>query len=102
MIERTKELEEAYKKLKNEILERKKAEEYSNRSKQNLRNIIDSASELIVSFDMNNRISLWNKSAEKIIENGGKNVVNETCRICQILIKRGVFPLACESCPSEE
>jgi len=63
--ERTKELQKSNEKLKNEIFERIKAEEYSNRAKQNLRNIIDSASELIISFDMNNRISIWNKKAEK-------------------------------------
>jgi hypothetical protein len=39
------------------------------------------------------------KSAELIINNGTDNVVPETCRICKILIKKGVFPLACESCP---
>jgi PAS domain S-box-containing protein len=64
--ERTKELINANKKLKEEILERKKAEEYTERAKQNLRNVIDSASELIISFDMNNRISTWNKTAEEI------------------------------------
>ena len=39
------------------------------------------------------------KSAELIINNGTDTVVPETCRICKILIKKGVFPLACESCP---
>ncbi len=42
-----------------------------------------------------------NRSAERIIENGGSTVVPETCRICRILIERGLFPIACESCPSE-
>ncbi|UCH72219.1 MAG: PAS domain-containing protein, partial [Thermoplasmatales archaeon] len=64
--ERTQELVEANKKLKEEINERKKAEAYIERAKENLRNVIDSASELIISFDMNNRISTWNKSAEII------------------------------------
>ena len=64
--DRTAELIEANKKLKDEIIERKKAESYIERTKENLRNVIDSASELIVSFDMNNRISIWNKSAENI------------------------------------
>jgi len=64
--ERTRELEESNKKLKNEINERKKADLYLERTKENLRNVIDSASELIISFDMNNRISIWNKTAENI------------------------------------
>ena len=62
--ERTKELIEANKKLKDEIIERKKAELYIERAKENLRNVIDSATELIISFDMNNRVSIWNKTAE--------------------------------------
>jgi PAS domain S-box-containing protein len=63
---RTAELVAANKKLKDEIIERKKAEIYIERAKENLRNVIDSASELIISFDMNNRISTWNKTAENI------------------------------------
>ncbi len=40
------------------------------------------------------------KSAERIIKNEGANVVvPETCRICKILISRGIFPFSCESCP---
>jgi len=64
--ERTIELIDANKKLKDEISERKKAEIYLERTKENLRNIIDSASELIISFDMNNRIATWNKTVENI------------------------------------
>ena len=43
-----------------------------------------------------------NKSAEIIINNGGSSVVPETCRICKILISRGVFPLTCDSCSNDE
>lgn len=64
--ERTAELIDANKKLKDEIIERKKAESYIERAKENLRNVIDSATELIISFDMNNRVSIWNKTAEII------------------------------------
>jgi len=63
---RAKDLESTIEKFKEEIIECKKAEEYTNRTKQNLRNIIDSASEVIISFDTNNRVSIWNKTAEKI------------------------------------
>jgi PAS domain S-box-containing protein len=64
--ERTAELININKKLKDEIIERKKAELYIERTKENLRNVIDSASEIIISFDMNNRVAIWNKTAENI------------------------------------
>jgi len=64
--QRTKELEKAYKNLKDEIIERKKAEEYTSRAKKHLRDVIDSTSELILAFDMNNRVTIWNKRAEII------------------------------------
>jgi PAS domain S-box-containing protein len=64
--ERTSELLNLNKKLKDEIAERKKAEAYNIRTKENLRNVIDSASEIIISFDVNNRISIWNKTAENV------------------------------------
>jgi len=75
---RTKQLESINGKLKDEIIERKKAEEYSNRTRQNLRNIIDSAGEAIISFDMNNRISIWNKTIEKITGYQQIEVVNRS------------------------
>jgi len=43
-----------------------------------------------------------NKSAERIIQSEAVIVVSETCRICKILISKGVFPLICDSCSSEE
>ncbi len=43
-----------------------------------------------------------NKSAERIIQSEVVIVVSETCRICKILISKGVFPLICDSCSSEE
>ncbi|TFG21776.1 MAG: PAS domain S-box protein, partial [Promethearchaeota archaeon] len=64
--ERTKEITKTNRKLLDEINERKKAEKYILQTKQHLRNIIDSASELIISFDMNNRVSTWNKTVEKL------------------------------------
>jgi PAS domain S-box-containing protein len=64
--ERTAELIQKNKELNDEIIERKKAELYTERTKENLRNVIDSASELIISFDMNKRISIWNKTAENM------------------------------------
>ena len=63
--ERSKELYESNKKLKEEIQERQKQELFIARNKDYLRTIIDSASELILSFDMNHRLSTWNRTAEE-------------------------------------
>jgi predicted transcriptional regulator len=38
------------------------------------------------------------KSAENIIKQDDGAVVPETCRICKILISKGVFPFICDSC----
>jgi len=98
--ERTQELVDANKKLKDEIIERKKAESYIERTKENLRNVIDSASELIISFDMNNRISTWNKTCEIItgykqievlnrsvgkleVFNNTDNIIEKIKRVCE-------------------
>jgi len=78
--ERTKDLETIIEKLREEIIECKKAEEYTNRTKQNLRNIIDSASEIIISFDMNSLVSIWNKTAEKITGYKQIEVLNRSVR----------------------
>ncbi len=43
-----------------------------------------------------------NNSAERIIQSERVIVVSETCRICRILISKGVFPFTCDSCSSEE
>jgi predicted transcriptional regulator len=40
-----------------------------------------------------------NESAKIIIQQEDGAVVSETCRICKILIKKGVFPFQCSSCP---
>ena len=49
-----------------DITERKKAEEEIIRTREYLQNIIDSASEIIISFDTNNRVTTWNNTAEFI------------------------------------
>jgi len=75
---RTVELELANKKLKEEIDERKKTEDYLERTKQNLRNVIDSATEFIVSFDTMNRVSIWNKTAENLTHYKQIDVINRS------------------------
>ncbi len=39
-----------------------------------------------------------NKSAEVIIQRDGEAVISETCRICKIIMAKGIFPLACTAC----
>ncbi len=41
-------------------------------------------------------------SAKVIIENGPANVVQETCRICKIMRKSGIFSFYCDACSPEE
>jgi len=43
-----------------------------------------------------------NRSAERIIQQEDGAVVSETCRICKILMAKGIFPIACVSCSDEE
>ncbi|GAG05214.1 unnamed protein product, partial [marine sediment metagenome] len=45
------------------------------RTKNYLQNIIDSASEIVVSFDKDNKVSTWNKQAEYITGFKQKNIV---------------------------
>jgi len=49
-----------------DITERRRVEEEIIRTKEDLQNIIDSASEVIISFDANNRVTTWNNTAEFI------------------------------------
>jgi len=48
------------------ITKRKKAEQEIIRTKEHLKSVIDSASEIIVSIDLDNKISTWNKTVEFI------------------------------------
>jgi len=75
--ERTSELTQANKQLQREISIRRRAEEDSNKTKDNLQNIIDSASEVIISVDENNKINLWNKTAELLTNYKKKEVVGK-------------------------
>ena len=42
------------------------------------------------------------RSAERIIQQEDGTVISETCRICRIIMAKGIFPLACTICPAEE
>ena len=43
-----------------------------------------------------------NLSAERILNNPGDAVVQETCRICRLFIAKGIFTDACSSCPPDD
>ena len=73
-------VEERTKKIHQENLEKRKAEEYLKQSKEYMKNIIDSASEIIISFDMNNRVTSWNKTAENITGYKSIEVLNRSIR----------------------
>jgi len=72
----TAQLEVTNKQLRGEIEERHKAETHALEMKEHLQNVIDSASEVIISIDANKRITTWNKTAEMITGYKQKDVLN--------------------------
>jgi len=73
-----KELEKTNMKLRDGIEERKKLEKQVYEEKEYLQNVINSASELIIAIDKNNRINTWNKSAEQLTGYKQKEVHNRS------------------------
>ena len=76
---RTAELTKFNEQLQQEIASRWRAEKEANKARENLQNIINSASEVIIAIDGNNRVTLWNRTAEILTgysrsEVSGKNV----------------------------
>jgi PAS domain S-box-containing protein len=72
----TAQLETVNKQLRGEIEERHKAEIQALEMKEHLQNVIDSASEVIISIDANKRVSTWNKTAEMTTGYKQKDVLN--------------------------
>lgn len=75
---RTAQLDVTTKSLTSETKERKKAEDETIKTKEYLENIINSASEIIFSFDSNNRVNTWNKTAELLTGYAEKEVMNRS------------------------
>ena len=78
LIQSHKELEKTNKTLLDEISERRKLEKQVFEEKEYLQNVIDSATEIIIAVDKNNRINTWNKSAEQITGYKQKDVINRS------------------------
>jgi PAS domain S-box-containing protein len=76
--DRTTQLDVTTKSLTSETKERKKAEDETVKTKDYLENIIDSASEIIFSFDSNNRLNIWNKTAELLTGYKEKEITNRS------------------------
>ncbi len=72
------ELEDINKKLKKEVDERKKLEGEAVEAKKYLQNVINSASEIMISVDANNRVTFWNETAEEVTGYKKDDVINRT------------------------
>lgn len=68
-----------------DIAEHKRAEEEIIQTKKHLQNIINSTSEAIISFDKDNRVSIWNKTAEFVTRYKQREVIGKP------ITKLGVF-----------
>jgi len=64
--ERTAELARANEELESEIIERRKIEEELRESEEKYRNLFDNANDAVITIDLNDRITSWNRSAERI------------------------------------
>jgi len=60
-----------------DFTERKRTEEEIIQLKENLQNIINSATDIIISFDKDNKVSTWNKQAEYITGFKQKKVIGK-------------------------
>ncbi len=70
--------------LSSEMIERKKAQDEILTTKDYLQNIIDSAPEVIISFDTKNRVLTWNKNAEQLTGYSSKEVLNRPANKLQV------------------
>ncbi len=71
-------LEKSNELLRSEIIEREKAQTDALKSKEYLRDVIDSATELVISFDNTHRITMWSRAAQAITGFSEKDVLNRS------------------------
>jgi PAS domain S-box-containing protein len=77
---RTADLTKANEKLLQEVTNRRIAEDEANKIKENLQNIIDSAAEVIISIGKDNKLILWNKTAELITGYRKAEIIGKTLK----------------------
>jgi len=82
-------LEESNERLRSEIIERKKAQTDALQSKEYLRNVIDSATELVVSFDSTHRITMWSRAAQALTGFTEKDVLNRSVEKLSVFADAG-------------
>jgi len=75
-----------YRGVDRDVTKRKLAEGDIKRIKEYLQSIINSASELIIAFDTNNRVTTWNKTAELITEYKQREVLGRKISYLNIFV----------------
>jgi len=76
-----------YRGVDRDITKRKLAEENIKRTKEYLQNVINSASEFIISFDINSKVITWNKTAELITGYEQREVIGISINHLDIFVK---------------
>jgi PAS domain S-box-containing protein len=71
-------LEESNVLLRSEISERERAQNDALQSREYLRNVIDSATELVISLDGAHRITMWSRAAQSLTGFSEKDVLNRS------------------------
>ncbi len=75
--------------LRSEIVEREKAQTDALQSKEYLRNVIDSATELVISFDSAHRITMWSRAAQALTGFSEKDVLNRSVEKLSVFADAG-------------
>jgi len=78
-----------YRGVDRDITKRKLAEGDIRRTKEYLQKIINSASEIIISFDTSNRVTTWNKTAEQITGYKQREVLGRKISYLSIFVNSG-------------
>ncbi len=89
--DRTSKLLSANKKLKREIKNREKAKETIKKLKDNLENIINSASEVIISIDKDFMVQTWNKRVESLTGYKAKEIIGKNISKLPVFTKSNEF-----------
>ena len=80
-----------------DITKWKKIQEETKQIKENLQNIIDSASEIIFSIDLDYKINSWNSTAERLTGYKSKEIVGKKFSKINLIENNEVFYKYCEN-----